>query len=223
MLAAGSAAVGHRFALLGEGAADERRQTRARGMPGARPSAAACAVDPRQDAILIGRARVADAGARGGDRRGGDAALIERRQPRHAGFVDADPGIVEERRQRIVFERGLRPAAEQSAMRAGDDDRADDARAPTSEAESSAQTGGGSAISRNAPSSAGGGAARAGGGLRKARRRRRGRTCRRGSRAPSASGFAWVTTPRAIMSAPSPMRAVSCGRPRRPACRAAAR
>ena len=48
---------------------------------------------------------------------------VERRQARHPGLVDADPGIVVEGGAHIVFERGLRPAAEKPAMRAGDDDR----------------------------------------------------------------------------------------------------
>ena len=82
-------------------------------------------VDTRQDTILISRAGVADAGARRGDRGGEDAAGVERRQPGDAGLVDADPGIVEERGERIVFERGLRPAAQQPAMRPGDDNRSD--------------------------------------------------------------------------------------------------
>ena len=94
-------------------------------MPGAAPSAAAQRIDARQDTILIGRARVPDARTCGGDRGGGDAARIERREPCHAGFVDADTGIVEECRKRVVFERGFRPSAQQSAMRSGDDDHAD--------------------------------------------------------------------------------------------------
>ena len=69
-------------------------------------------IDARQDAILIGRAGVADAGARRGDRGGGDAARVERRQPGDPGLVDADPGIVVESGEHIVFERGLRPAAQ---------------------------------------------------------------------------------------------------------------
>ena len=80
-------------------------------------------VDPADDPVLVGRARVADAGAGRRDRRGGDAARVERRQARHAGLVHADPGVVVEGAAHVVFERGLRPAAEQPAMRAGDDDR----------------------------------------------------------------------------------------------------
>ena len=93
-------------------------------MPGAMPSAAARVLIAAQDAVLIGRTRVADARARRRDRAGGDAARVERRQPGDAGLVDADPGIVEQCGERIVFERGFRPAAQEAAMRAGHDDRA---------------------------------------------------------------------------------------------------
>src|SRR5207248_2301917 len=78
----------------------------------------------------------------------------------------------------------------------------------TSEAESSAQTGGGSGISRNTLSSAGGGAARAGSADCKAAAALRQDIPARQLSA-SASPFAWLMTPRASMSAPSPMRAVS--------------
>jgi 2-oxoglutarate dehydrogenase complex dehydrogenase (E1) component-like enzyme len=54
---------------------------------------------------------------------GGDGAAVERRQARHPGLVDADPGVVVERRPHVVFERGVRAAAEEPAMRAGEDDR----------------------------------------------------------------------------------------------------
>ena len=140
---------------------------------------------------------------------GRDAARVERRQARDAGFVDADPGIVVEGAEHVVFERGLRPAAEQPAMRAGDDDRV--LRAPGRPARRSRapRPAGGSAISRNAASSASGGGARRRAVPAAAARRRRGTTGRRRQPSAAASAFAWVMTPRAIMSAPSPMRAVS--------------
>src|SRR3954471_12278534 len=47
-------------------------------------------VDPADDAVLVGGARVADAGACRRNRRGRDAACVERRQTRGAGFVNAD-------------------------------------------------------------------------------------------------------------------------------------
>ena len=50
------------------------------------------------------------------------AARGEGWQPRNSGSVLADPGIVIKRAEHIVFERGLRLAAEEPTMGASDDD-----------------------------------------------------------------------------------------------------
>ena len=176
-------------------------------MPGATPSAAAQRIDARHDTILIGRARVADARTCGRDRGGGNVARVERREPCHAGFVDTDTGIVEECRKRVVFERRFWPSAQQSAMRSGDDDHADvlgaDRRGGVERPH-----GGRLGNQQSMPTSRKGGGA----GSRTAACARAREAARHElpSWQPSAaaSGFAWVTMPRAIMSAPSPMRAV---------------
>src|SRR5580700_12019925 len=78
-------------------------------------------VDPADHAVLVSRAGVADASAGRGYGGGGYAARVERGQPRYPGLVDADPGVVIERAKHVIFERSLRLATEQPAMRAGDD------------------------------------------------------------------------------------------------------
>jgi len=60
-------------------------------------------VDPAQNTILVGRTCVADAGACRCDSTGGNATSLERRKAGHAGLVDPDPGVVEQRGERIVF------------------------------------------------------------------------------------------------------------------------
>src|SRR5262249_6254872 len=82
-------------------------------------------VDARPNTILIGRAGIADACARCRNRGGGDTANVERREPRDASLLDPDPGIVEHYGERIGLERGVGPAAEEAAMRAGRDDCSD--------------------------------------------------------------------------------------------------
>src|SRR3990167_10643786 len=74
----------------------------------ASPSDRACIAAPRRVAV---------------DRRAADAAGIERRQPRDAGLVLADTGVVIDRSERIDPDGGFGLAAEDRAMRAGDDDR----------------------------------------------------------------------------------------------------
>ena len=87
----------------------------------------------------------------------------------------------------------------------------------TAEAESSAHTAGGSGISRNGDSSAGGGSLPlVDASASAAAAARQGNSARQPS--ATAGRLAWVMTPRAIMLAPSPMRAVG-GRLWRPGSR----
>jgi len=82
------------------------------------PQARGASVDGGDVAVAVGRLSVADAGAPRAHRRARDAARPERRQARDAGIVDAETGVVVERREHVVLHRGRDTPAEQAAMRA---------------------------------------------------------------------------------------------------------
>ncbi|RZI67458.1 MAG: hypothetical protein EOP79_06400 [Variovorax sp.] len=73
----------------------------------------------------VGRMGVADARAHRRDGDAGDATRVQGRQARQAGLVDTDARIVVERSEDIDLDRGLGPATEQPAVRAGEDHGAD--------------------------------------------------------------------------------------------------
>lgn len=75
------------------------------------------------EAIFESGLGITDAGAPGADGGRRNTALIERRQPRYAGAIDADVRIIVDGSEHGPFDRGFRAAAEQRAVRAGYDDR----------------------------------------------------------------------------------------------------
>src|SRR6202030_4680697 len=77
----------------------------------------AAPVYSRQNAVFIGRTGVADPGTRRGHRTRGNPTTVERRQPRDPGLVNADPGVIEKRSERLDLERETGSAVQYRTMR----------------------------------------------------------------------------------------------------------
>ena len=90
-------------------------------MPGAMPSAAARGVDPAQDAVLIGRSCVADPRTRRRHRAGGDAARSSAGRRVTPASSILIPASLNNAASASYLSGGIRPAAEEAAMRSGHD------------------------------------------------------------------------------------------------------
>ena len=137
--------------------------------------------------------------------------LVERRQPGDARTIDADAGIAVDGGEGIDLQRHRRIAAHEGAVRGRDDDLAlvvgADQRGGVDQHDA--------AVPAAAPRARAGSRRRARGrgcwgGRRAGAARRRGRACRGATPRAAASALAWLTVPRAIMSAASPMRQLAC-------------
>src|SRR5262249_44491225 len=91
-------------------------------LAGACPPACRCGVDMGDDTVVEHRGRIADARRGRRHRQAGDAAAIKRRQAADAGVVPAEPGVAEHRREAVDPQGHARVAADQGAVRGGDDD-----------------------------------------------------------------------------------------------------